>query len=243
MKTLTFARRTGREILRDPLTVIFGLGFPLIILLLLTAIQKNIPVPLFDLESLTPGVAVFGQSFITLFAATLIARDRSSSFLRRLYTTPLTAWDYIFGYTLPLLPMGLVQCGICYLVSALLGLPVTAGIGRAILAAVPAELFFIGLGLLCGTVFTDKQVGGLCGALLTNLTAWLSGAWFDLSLVGGWFRRLAQAFPFLPAVELGRAALRGGGAEALPHLWPVLGYGALALTGAAAVFAAKMRRN
>ena len=243
MRSLVFARRTGREILRDPLTVIFGLGFPLVVLLLLTAIQKNVPVPLFDLERLTPGVAVFGQSFITLFAATLIARDRTGSFLRRLYTTPLTAWDYILGYTLPLLPMGLVQCGICYLASVLLGLPVTAGIGRAILAAAPAELFFIGLGLLCGTVFTDRQVGGLCGALLTNLTAWLSGAWFDLDLVGGWFRGLARALPFLPAVELGRAALRGDGAGALARLWPVLGYGVLALAAAAAVFAGKMRKN
>ena len=243
MRTLVFARRTGREILRDPLTVIFGLGFPLIILLLLTAIQKNVPVPLFDLERLTPGVAVFGQSFITLFAATLIARDRGSSFLRRLYTTPLTARDIILGYTMPLLPMGLAQCGICYLAAACLGLPVTGGIFRAILAVLPAELLFIGLGLLCGTVFTDRQVGGLCGALLTNLTAWLSGTWFDVSLVGGWFQRLARALPFLRAVELGRAALRGDGAAALAHLWPVLAYGLPALALAAGVFAAKMRRN
>ena len=243
MKTLTFARRTGREILRDPLTVIFGLGFPLILLLLLTAIQKNIPVPLFDLESLTPGVAVFGQSFITLFAATLIARDRSSSFLQRLYTAPLTAWNYILGYTLPLIPMGLAQCAACYLAAVLLGMDVTAGIGRACLACLPVSLFFIGLGLLCGTVFSDRQVGGLCGALLTNLTAWLSGTWFDVSLVGGWFRRAAEALPFLHAVELGRSAFRSGGAGISPHLWWVLGYMILALVSSAAVFAAKMRKN
>ena len=243
MKTLTFASRTAREILRDPLTVGFGLGFPLVLLLLLTAIQKNVPVSLFVLESLTPGVAVFGLSFLTLFAASLIARDRSGSFLARLYTTPLTAWDYIFGYTLPLLPMGLAQGAVCYGAALALGLAPTVNIGWALLTELPAALFFIGLGLLCGTVLSDKQVGGLCGALLTNLTGWLSGTWFDVSLVGGWFKALAAALPFLHAVELQRAALQGGIAGWTPHLWWVLGYMALALLSAAAVFTAKMRKD
>ncbi len=243
MKTLTFASRTAREILRDPLTVLFGLGFPLVLLGLLTAIQKNVPVPLFALERLTPGVAVFGLAFLTLFAATLIARDRSGSFLTRLYTTPLTAWDYIFGYTLPLIPMGLAQEAVCYGAALALGLAPTVHIGRALLAGLPAALFFIGLGLLCGTVFSDKQVGGLCGALLTNLTAWLSGTWFDVSLVGGWFKRLAEALPFLHAVELQRAALSGDSAQCGAHLGWVAGYMAAALVLAAAVFTAKMRKN
>ena len=243
MRMLTFARRVAREILRDPLTVFFGSGFPLLLLLLLTVIQKNVPVVLFDLERLTPGIAVFGLAFLTLFAATLIARDRSSSFLRRLYTTPLTGADYILGYALPLVPMGLAQSALCYAVAAALGLKVTGNILWAILAALPVSLFFIGLGLLCGTVFTDRQVGGLCGALLTNLTAWLAGIWFDVDLVGGWFRRLAEALPFLHAVELGRAALRGDTAGYAPHLRWVLAYAVPVLILAAAVFAGKMRKN
>ncbi len=243
MKTLLFSGRTAKEILRDPLTALFGLGFPLILLLLLTAIQKNVPVSLFTLDSLTPGVAVFGLSFVTLFAATLIARDRRGSFLRRLYTTPLTPANYILGYALPLIPMGLCQSGVCYAAAVCLGLPATHNIPLAILAGLPTGLFFIGLGLLCGTVFSDRQVGGLCGALLTNLTAWLSGAWFDVAMVGGWFSRLARVLPFLHAVQLQRAALAGDLAQALPHLWWVLGYAAVAAGAAGAVFAAKMGKN
>ena len=241
MKMLTFAGRPAREILRDPLTVLFGPGFPLLVLGLLTAIQRNIPVALFELESLTPGVAVFGLSFLTLFAAQLIARDRCGSFLQRLYTTPLTGADYILGYTLPLLPMALAQSAICYGAAVLLGLPPTAHILPALLAGLPAAAFFIALGLLCGTVLTDRQVGGLCGALLTNLTAWLSGTWFDLDLVGGWFRRIAGALPFLHAVELQRAALQGQAAPG--RLWPVVVYMAATLLAAAAVFRAKMGKN
>ena len=109
MRLLTFSGRTTEEILRDPLNIFFGLGFPLILLGLLTAIQANIPVPMFELDHLTPGVTVFGLSFITLFSALLISKDRESALLQRLYTTPLTAADFIFGYTLPLLFMALAQ--------------------------------------------------------------------------------------------------------------------------------------
>ena len=241
MKLLTFSSRTAKEVLRDPLTVLFGLGFPLLVLGLLTAIQKNVPVPLFELARLTPGVAVFGQAFLTLFSATLIARDRAGSFLRRLYTTPLTGADCILGYALPLIPMGLAQSAVCYGAARMLGLASTACVWRALLAGLPTELFFIGLGLLCGAVFTDRQVGGLCGALLTNLTAWLSGAWFDVDMVGGWFRSLAQALPFLHAVELQRAALAGRGDWG--HLAWVAGYAALALAAAVGAFAAGMRKS
>ena len=240
MKLETLCGRTAKEILRDPLTALFGLGFPLVLLGLMTAIQKNVPVPLFALARLTPGIAVFGQSFLTLFSAALIARDRTGSFLRRLYTTPLTGADYILGYALPLVPMGLVQSGACYLAAMGLGLP-AAGVWRAVLAGLPTGLFFIGLGLLCGTVFTDRQVGGLCGALLTNLTAWLSGAWFDVELVGGWFLSLARALPFLHAVQAQRAALAGDPVWA--DLAWVAGYAALALLAAAAAFTARLRKS
>ena len=243
MKTLTFSGRTAKEILRDPLTVIFGMGFPLIVLGLLTAIQKNVPVPLFSLSNLTPGVAVFGLSFVTLFAATLISRDRAGSFLARLYTTPLTAWDYILGYTLPLIPIGLAQSAVCYIAAICLGLKPDVNMLWAVLAGLPANLFFIGLGLLCGTVFTDKQVGGLCGALLTNLTAWLSGTWFDVTLVGRWFEKLANVLPFIHAVELQRAVLAGNAAGIAPHIFWVLGYTAGIVVLAVAVFTAKMRKN
>ena len=106
MKMLTFARRNAQEILRDKLNLLFGIGFPVVILLLLSAIQANIPqeakqqMDLFRIEKLAPGITVFGLSFMTLFSATLIAKDRGTSLLQRLYTAPLTASDFILGYTL-----------------------------------------------------------------------------------------------------------------------------------------------
>ncbi|MBE6576464.1 MAG: ABC transporter permease [Ruminococcaceae bacterium] len=243
MRMLTFAGRNTKEILRDPLNLCFGLGFPLLLILLLSAIQANIPVELFAIGHLTPGITVFGLSFMTLFSATLIARDRGSALLQRLYTTPLTPWDFILGYTLPIIPIAVAQSMICYLAAIVLGLEVTVNILYAVALVIPVSVLFISLGLLFGSILTDKQVGGICGALLTNLSAWLSGTWFDLDLVGGAFRKIAYALPFVHAVEMERAVLAGRFAEIFPHLWWVLGYGAAALAAAVLLFLRQMKRQ
>ena len=243
MRMLTFAKRNTLEILRDPLNLFFGLGFPLVLILLLSAIQANIPVALFEIEHLTPGITVFGLSFMTLFSATIIVKDRKSALLLRLYTTPMTPTDFILGYTLPILPISIAQCVICYLAAILLGLNITVNILYAIGLVVPVALLYVALGLLCGSLFNDKQVGGICGALLTNLSAWLSGIWFDLDLVGGAFKRIAYALPFVHAVELERAVLKGDFYKIFPHLWWVLGYALILLVLAVLLFLRQMKKQ
>ena len=242
MKLLAFSGRTAKEILRDPLNLFFGLGFPLVLLFLLSAIRANIPVPMFEIRHLAPGVAVFGLAFLTLFAAQLVAKDRESALLQRLYTTPLTAVDFILGYLLPVLPMAVAQGIVCYAAALGLGLELNVDILWGLLALLPVSLFYISLGLIFGSVLNSKAVGGICGALLTNLSAWLSGIWFDVALVGGWFEKLADILPFIHAVELERAALAGNLTAALPHLWWVLGYALVTAAGAVGLFLRQMRR-
>ena len=243
MRILTFAKRNAKEILRDPLNLAFGLGFPLVLILLLSAIQANIPVELFEIESLAPGVTVFGLSFMTLFSATIIAKDRGSSFLQRLYTTPMTSIDFILGYTLPIIPIALAQCIICYVSAVILGLEITVNILLATILIIPVSLLYVALGLLCGSVFNDKQVGGICGALLTNVSAWLSGIWFDLNLVGGTFKKIAYALPFVHAVEMERSLLKGDFSGIFPHIWWVLGYAVLLMILAVLMFLRQMKRQ
>lgn len=243
MKLLTFSSRTAKEILRDPLNLFFGLGFPLVLIGLLTLVQANIPVPMFELSHLTPGITVFGLSFITLFSASLLSKDRESALLQRLYTTPLTASDFIFGYTLPVLPIAAAQGSICYLCAFLLGLEIKTTVLYAVLFLIPIALFYIALGLICGSIFRLKQVGGICGALLTNLSAWLSGIWFDLDLVGGTFQEIANVLPFVHAVELERAVLCADYSNILPHLFWVLGYTAAAIAGAILLFLRQMKKQ
>lgn len=243
MRMRTFSARCVKEILRDPINLFFGLGFPLVLLLLLSAIQANIPVSLFAIDTLTPGISVFGLSFMTLFSATLVAKDRESAFLQRLYTTPLTGVEFILGYMLPLLPIALGQAIICYLAAIPLGLTPSVNILYAVIGMIPMAVFHIGLGLLCGSVLGVKQVGGLCGALLTNLSAWLSGVWFDLKLVGGGFQKLANALPFVHTVEMERALCAGDFEAAVLHLPAILLYSAAVTAAAVFCFLTQMKKQ
>ena len=168
-----FAKRVAKEILRDPLNLLFGLGFPVVLLLLLTVIQSNVPVELFAIGHLTPGITVFGLSFMTLFSATLIARDRESAFLQRLYTTPLTGLDFILGYMLPLLPIALGQTALCYLAAGLcpgVAIPFTACILTGLFTAMlwPGALIFMEENIPAAgvTAYALMAAGGDMGASL-----------------------------------------------------------------------------
>ncbi len=243
MRMLSFASRNTKEILRDPINLAFGLGFPLILILLLSAIQANIPVKLFEIGHLTPGITVFGLSFMSLFSATIIAKDRSSSLLQRLYTTPLTAADFILGYTLPIIPLAIAQSIVCYIAAIILGLEITINILYANLLIIPVSILYIALGLLCGSLLNDKQAGGICGALLTNVSAWLSGIWFDIELMGGTFKKIAYLLPFVHAVDMERAILSSDFAGIFPHIWWVLGYSIVLLVMAITVFLRQMKKQ
>ena len=137
----------------------------------------------------------------------------------------------------------MAQAAICYTAAIILGMPLSVNIFYAILLIIPASILFIALGLLFGSILNDKQVGGICGSLLTNLSAWLSGTWFDLSLVGGVFQKIAYALPFVHAVEMERAALSGNFEQILPHLWWVLGYAVITLCASILLFLRQMRKQ
>lgn len=209
MRTLAFASRNRRELLRDPLTLGFGLGFPLVLLYLLSLIQRNVPVSLFEVNTLAPGIAAFGLTFISLFSAMLISKDRTRSLMMRLCASPMQPKDFILGYLLPLIPLAAVQTAVCYLAAAPLGFALGIRALVSLLSLIPAAMMYIAIGLICGTLLSDKQVGGICGAALTNVCAWLSGIWFDVELMGEGFAKVAGCLPFASSVEAARCAAAG----------------------------------
>ena len=240
MRVRAFAKRNMKELLRDPLTLFFGLGFPLALLLLMTVIQRNVPVSIFELDTLAPGIALFGLTFMALFSGMLVAKDRSTSFLSRLAASPMTAADFLLGYLLPLLPMAVGQSVICMAAAVALGLPLSWNLLAVVTSLIPSALLFIALGLLCGTLFNDKQVGGMCGALLTNVTAFLAGIWFDLSLIGGGFKTFAYLLPFAHGADGARAALAGNWAVLPGHLLWVSAWAAAVLALAIVLFRGRL---
>jgi len=245
MKVMLFAQRNLKEILRDPINLFFGLGFPLILLFLFSVINAAIPAEagntMFSIGKTAPGIVTFGTAFFALFSGMLLAKDRTSSFLLRLLASPMTSVDFILGYTLPILLMAAVQSVITFLAAAFLGLPLTVDTLLAVLVVLPIAVFFVGVGLLCGSFLNEKAVGGVCGALLTNLAGWFSGVWIPLELIGGPFKKTAEILPFYHGVEAAKEAIIGNLAGIMPHLLVVLGYTAVFYTLAVLAFRLKMR--
>ena len=143
MRMMAFAKRNSKELLRDPLTLFFGLGFPLVLLVLMNVIQRNVPVHIFELETLAPGIALFGLTFLALFSGLLLARDRSTAFLARLAASPMTAADFLLGYLLPMLPMAVGQTVICLGAAVALGLPLSWNLLAVTASLIPSALLFI----------------------------------------------------------------------------------------------------
>lgn len=244
MRMFLFAKRNIKEILRDPINLFFSIGFPLVLLVLLSIINSSIPPEakntMFQIKNLAPGLAMFGSVFMALFAGMLLSKDRTSSFLMRLFTSPMTAADFILGYTLPMVVMTIIQAAITLLAGGAFGLDININIIFAIIMTALTSLFFVGTGLFFGSLLNDKAVGGVCGALLTNIAGWLSGVFIPIDLIGGAFKAITHILPFYNSAEAIRISLSGNFSYILPHLIVVTVYTIVIFTLAVIAFNRKM---
>jgi len=250
-KIKAFAVRNAKEILRDPLSYIFCIGFPLVMLVIMTLVDRSIPpeagMTIFRIDRLCGGVMVFGLTFVMLFTAMTVAKDRSGAFLMRMYASPMTAGDFTAGYLLPMLAIALVQAVLIGAASLLIALIIgfdlsVGGLLLAIPALLPSAVFFCALGLLLGTLFNEKAAPGLC-SIIISLGSFLGSVWFDAEATGGVLLKISQWLPFHYCTKAVRAAIT-------PNLtaqgfWLPLavtaGWAAIAVVGAALVFRSRMR--
>ena len=229
--------------MRDPLSLVFGVGFPVVILLLITLMKKSIPqMPetTFPLTTFVPGMAIFGLSFISLFLGQLIGSDRDTSFLMRVFASPMRSSDYILGYTVPMIPVAVIQGVLVFGVALIVGLTPTWNILAAVAVLAPISLLFIGMGLLMGATLTAKQAPGI-GSVIVNVVAWLSGTWFDLDMMGGVFRKVCYALPFAHTLDLVEGALKGDWTGAWLHIAVVLAYTLVFFVAAIILFRRRMK--
>lgn len=204
MKTLVFAKRNFKELIRDPLSVIFAIGLPLFLLLIFQ--QFKIPSNIYNIESFAPSIIVFSYSFISLFTALLVSKDRSTSFLMRLFASPLTIFNYIGGYSLAILPIAIIQSTLFLIVASLYGLPLGVNTLLVILIMLPVAFLFVGLGILIGCSFNDKTASGV-SSIIVQLVAFTGGIWFDVTMVGKVFQTICNILPFKYTVDLARLAI------------------------------------
>jgi len=244
MRFLPFSTRNTREIVRDPISAVFGIGLPVALLLLITMVNDSIGAgggpDIFRIERFTPGIAMFSMSFLSLFGGILIAGDRGRSFLLRLFSSPMRIRDYMLGYSLPLVLLALLQITACFCTALALGLELSFGILLSTLALLPCAVLFIGLGLLFGSLLSEKQAGPI-SSIVVQVAALSSGMWFDLDMIGGVFKTVCEALPFVHAVSMAQGALIGNFSGFWKNIIWVSGYATVFFVLAAIVFKKRMK--
>ncbi len=251
MKSFVFAKRTLKEILRDPLSYIFCLGFPLVMLVIMSIVDRSIPaqanMTVFHIENLGPGIAYFGLTFVMLFSSIQVSKDRSTALLLRLYASPMKPADYMIGYTLPVCILALVQMSICFAAAFVIGLCTgyTFSIGAillSVLALIPSIFLFTGLGILFGSAVNEKAAPGLCSIIITA-TGMIGGIWMDIDGLGGVIQKVANGLPFYHGVSLAKLPFREKPEGILVHLIWTVSCAAVVYVLAALIFRNKMKKD
>lgn len=199
MRILNFAKRNFKELTRDPLSLIFAIILPLFLLFIFQ--QINIPSDSYKLENFTPGIIVFGFSFITLFTAMLISKDRTTSLLIRLGISPMKPTEYILGYILSLVPIILIQNILFYVLACILGLNFSINIILAALVSIVISIIFIAIGIFIGSIFSEKASSGI-SSIIVQLVCFTSGMYFPRELLGNTFAKVCEYLPFESAVTI-----------------------------------------
>lgn len=240
MRTFNFAKRNFREMMRDPLSILFALLLPLFLLFVFQ--QFKIPDQAYLIENFTPAIIVFGFSFLTLFTATLVSKDRESSLLARLGVSPMRGTDYVLGYLLAVLPVALIQNLLFFAAAIALGLDFSAGIILSAVLSLPISLLFIGLGILVGCCVSEKAAAGV-GSIAIQLVAFTSGMYFDASAVSSFFAIICKILPFSGTVDILRGALAQNADGLLMPALNVAFYVIVILAMAITVFSKNMRNG
>lgn len=204
-----FSARNIKEILREPLSYIFCLGFPLVMLVIMTLVNESIPaetgMTIFRIDNLYGGVAVFGQTFTMLFTAITVSKDRAGAFLMRLYATPMKIADFIAGYILPAMILSVLQniiiAVLSLIISFITGVEINiTGLLLSIIILIPSAVMFIGFGVLAGTIFSDKSAPAM-SSIIISVGSFLGGIWFDAKATGGVMLKICKCLPFYYCTE------------------------------------------
>lgn len=215
-RTMVFAKRNITEMLRDPLGYVFCVAFPIVMLIVMTAVDRSIPaetgMTIFRIDNLLGGIIVFGHTFLMLFTALSVSTDRYGSFLMRLYATPMTSSNFTKGYILPMLVVGIFQSIVAiisaYIISLIVGYEFNApGLLLAVVAAIPSAVMFICIGLIFGTLFNRNAAPGLCSVII-SFGSFVGGIWFDAEGIGGVLGTICKCFPFIYATRSVRASIK-----------------------------------
>ncbi len=251
-RIIAFAGRNLKELLRDPLSYIFCIGFPLVMLIVMTMVNSSIPaeagMTIFRIDNLSAGISVFGMTFVMLFTCLSVSKDRAGSFLVRLYASPMRPWDFIIGYMMPVFVLAVAQSIVTFAASLIVGVVTDVEISilgcmAAVVALLPLSVMMISTGLLFGTLFSEKAAPGLC-SIVISLASFLGGVWFDVEGIDGVLNDICTALPFFHGTKAGRMAVAlDFGSEFRLHIAVMSGYAAAVTVISILLFRRKMKAD
>lgn len=229
----TYLRYELLRTVRNRRFMLFSLGFPVVLYLLIAAPSRHvtdlahtgISAPLYYLA----GLISFGAMSAMLGSGARIATDRQAGWHRQLRTTPLDPRQYLRAKVLTGYAMAVLTVAVLDACAVGLGVAMPAGRWLAMTGLILLGLApFAGMGIVLGHVVRADTTGPAIGGLL-SLLAFLGGAWFPVT--GGVLRAIGEALPSWWLVQASRVALHGA---AWPTLgWVVVAAWAVALSGAA----------
>jgi ABC-2 type transport system permease protein len=242
MRFAELAERNLKEAVRDPLSVGVTVALPLGLMLILSVLGRQIAdvAPQLSATMLAPGVTLFGFAMLVFSSGFLLARDRENGLLTRLLTAPLRPTDFIAAYSLPYLPVAIVQTVGIFVIGGFLGLAVAGNVGLVVLVLFVMSVGYIGLGMLLGSVLTSQQVGFSYAVVL--IPTIFAGAWFELEVFGEGFTRAMNALPFAHALSATRGVMADGAgfADIATDFYWVLGYATVFFTLGVLAFRRRM---
>lgn len=224
-KLFVLANRNMKEIIREPISLVFCLGFPIIMLVLLSAIFTTIPdIPSnFAIQSYSVGICVFGFTFVMLFSANLIAGDKNTEFMNRIDMAPIHKSTYYFSFVLACLPITIIQTIIFFAFALLFGLNFSVNILLAILYLIPSALFYISLGILIGIICKNEKQTGPFSSILISIATILGGVFMPIHEMGT-LSNIANVLPFVHSVDIASGVFTNNLGCIYPHILFVLGY-------------------
>jgi ABC-2 type transport system permease protein len=238
MRSTALAKRNFIELWRDPLSLSLTIALPIGMLLVLILLEDVDD--FFTATSLMPGVVLFGFVMLMFSAALALSRDRESALFSRLLTTPLRSNDFVTGYSLPYLPVAIIQGAVLFGVGLFLGLEIKGNVGLVLLILLIMAVFYIAAGMILGAMFSTKAVTFPYMAIL--LLTIFGGAWMDLETIGGVFQTAGDVLPFAHALDAARDVMIDDadfGAIVADLYW-VIGYTLVAVALAVFFFRRRM---
>lgn len=253
MSFFPFARRTYKEFLRDPVSMIFGAAFPVILMIVLQIICKNLTnegmeiASVYQIDKMMIGISIYSFSFTSFYAGIRVSKDKNDYYIQRFYSTNMELDDYILGYVAPLLFITFLQSIVCittaFLLDAILSLDILHfGLNYLLLIGMmlPCEIIFICIGIMLGVSFKAKEsIYIFIGIIIVTILT--SNIFFNVSSFGSAYVIFCRALPFYPTYEA-LVGLLNGFTEAFPYYFVTIAYGIILFILMIIIFKRKMNR-